>query len=92
MATVTVFTSERMKEIEDNAIVSGEIVAGRLVLKKFNGTEIDAGIPDGAPWATVVDHDAVADTPRPAGAGFVVWRGTVTPTNMAVGDLYIDLS
>lgn len=44
MAKIRVFTAARMKAIEDSAIVSGAINAlGRLILKRHDGQEVDAG-------------------------------------------------
>ncbi len=43
MATVTSYTAERMKEIEDSAIVGGIIDGDDLVLTRFDGTTIVAG-------------------------------------------------
>lgn len=46
MATVTGYTAERMKEIEDKAIVSGTVVGGNLFLRPKNyptEPEINAG-------------------------------------------------
>ena len=44
MATVTSFTSTRMKQIEDTTVVDGEIdISGNLVLKQRNGTPIYLG-------------------------------------------------
>lgn len=37
------YTSARMKEIEDGAIVDGDVVSGNLILRRFDGTEINAG-------------------------------------------------
>jgi len=45
MAEVTVYDAERMKAIEDASIVNGEIDgAGHLILVRFDGSEIDAGV------------------------------------------------
>lgn len=45
MATITGLTAERMLGIEAATIVSGEIdVSGHLILTRFDGTQIDAGI------------------------------------------------
>ncbi len=46
MAEVTVYDATRMKAIEDNTVVNGEIdpVTGHLMLTRFNTTEIDAGL------------------------------------------------
>ena len=58
MATVTGYTAERMKEIEDNSIVSGAVVGNDLILTKFNGETINAGPvvgsegPEGPPGPT----------------------------------------
>lgn len=43
-------------------------------------------------FAMVVNHGAVADEPRPEGITLVIWKGTVVPDNMEVGDLFVDLS
>lgn len=43
-------------------------------------------------FAMVVNHGAVANTARPEGITLVIWKGTVVPDNMAVGDLFVDLS
>jgi len=55
MTTVTVFTAERMQEIEDNAIVSGSLVDDHLILVKHNGEEVDAGFVNVALWQSNVD-------------------------------------
>lgn len=44
MATVTVYTAERMKEIEDNSIKDAKVEFGKLILVKNNNTEIDTGV------------------------------------------------
>lgn len=43
MAQVTGFTAERMKQIEDETVVDGEVIVDNLVLKTREGTEINAG-------------------------------------------------
>src|SRR5687768_7504570 len=44
MATVTGYTAERMQEIENAAIVAGEVdINGDLILTKFDETTINAG-------------------------------------------------
>lgn len=43
MPTVTGYTAERMKEIEDNAIVSGEVVGDDLILERNDTTTFVAG-------------------------------------------------
>lgn len=47
MATITGYTAARMKAIEDSSIVDGEIVGDNLILKRFDGAEIDAGVVKG---------------------------------------------
>lgn len=43
MVTVTGYTATRMKAIEDASVVNGEIVAGKLILTRFDTTQIIAG-------------------------------------------------
>lgn len=43
MATVTVFTAERMQAIEDGAIVDGDVIGDDLILTTKDGTPINAG-------------------------------------------------
>lgn len=43
MTSVTAYTAARMKQIEDNSIVDGEVVSGNLILSKFNGQTVNAG-------------------------------------------------
>lgn len=77
MATVVVYTAGRMKEIEDNCIVSGAVVNGRLILTKKNGVTIDAGAvsggttgggptvmqaPDGTNYRLSVDNNGILST------------------------------
>lgn len=58
MATITGLTAERMLEIEAQSIVDGEIIGNNLILERFDGTPIDAGVvvgpqgPQGNPGAT----------------------------------------
>ena len=47
------------------------------------------GIVDTAALAYFVDHGAVAGTARPAGAGMVIWSGSVQPTNAIAPDIVI---
>lgn len=90
MATIRGYTSERMKEIEDNTVIGGTIVDGHLMLAKFNGELIDAGLvagPQGPPGP-----DAV-----PTG-GIISYGGLVAPTGYLLcegqpvaRDIYDDL-
>lgn len=43
MATITGLTAERMLEIEDLSVISGQVVAEHLILETHGGTQIDAG-------------------------------------------------
>jgi hypothetical protein len=43
MATVTGYTKEKMDEINDTTVVDGDVVAGNLILKTRDLTEINAG-------------------------------------------------
>lgn len=43
MASVTGYTAARMQEIENAAIIDGEVVAGNLILTRFDATTINAG-------------------------------------------------
>jgi hypothetical protein len=56
MATVTGYTAERMKAIEDASVIDGEIDgSGNLLLTRYDGTTITAGSvvgPAGPPGAT----------------------------------------
>lgn len=53
MATVTVFNSERMLEVERSSVVGGLVdVNGRLLLSTRGGSSIDAGVVRGATGAT----------------------------------------
>lgn len=93
MGTVTGYTAAKMEEIVNATVIGIQVVEGRLVLEHYDGSVTDAGmIAAGVTFAIVVDHDADAAKARPSGAIFVIWRGTVVPTNMAVGDIWVDLS
>ncbi len=43
MATVTGYTAARMKQIEDETVVDGDVVGGNLILKRRDLVEINAG-------------------------------------------------
>ena len=61
MATVTAYTAERMKEIEDSCIVDGAVVLDNLHLTQHDGTVIDAGNvrgPVGTPGVSNAELDA----------------------------------
>lgn len=67
MATVTVFTAERMQAIEDAEILSAGFVDSHLILNKKDGTTIDAGqvvlkAPDGSLHQLAVANDGTLST------------------------------
>jgi lysophospholipase L1-like esterase len=56
-------------------------------------TQIAAqAVIDSGTYATVIEHGSTAATARPTGAVRVFWRGSVQPTNIIVGDRYINTS
>lgn len=69
MTSVTVFTAERMQEIEDTAVVSGRVEEdGMLILVRYNGDEIEAGLVSGIPVDMTLDDEEYtrsSDTPTP---------------------------
>ncbi len=73
MATVTGYTAQRMKAIEDQAIIDGNIVDDDLMLSRYDGTLINAGVvrgPQGIQGATGSSGDTsiqvVTSGTRPA--------------------------
>jgi microcystin-dependent protein len=75
MATITGLTADRMLAIEGASVVEGEIVDGKLILTKHDGTTIDAG--------SVIGPTGPAGPPGPAGGlipGEVrMWPGAALP-------------
>jgi hypothetical protein len=43
MATVTVYTADRMKDIENKSVVSGQVVGDNLILTKYDNSVVNAG-------------------------------------------------
>lgn len=82
MATVTGFTAARMLEIENNTVVSGEVVGDDLILTTHGGTPINAGDvrgPTGSPGVTELElQDALLGL-SPVGS-IVDYIGTAAPT------------
>lgn len=72
MATVTVYTADRMKNIEDSSVVSGQVVGDNLILTKKSGATMNAGNvrgprgSNGAPGYTSIV--VCSSTSRPTGA------------------------
>lgn len=73
MGTVTGYTAERMKAIEDASVVNGEIdpASGHLILTRFDESTIDAGL-------VVTSPKVVTSSTRPTGAalfaGLVIYE------------------
>lgn len=81
MATVTAYTAERMKDIEDASVVNGEIVGDHLILQRFDGSEIDAGNvrgPTGSPGVTEEELDDSLAKATPI-AGTIDYMGETSP-------------
>ena len=79
MATITGLTAERMLEIEGQSVVSGEIVDDHLILTKFDGTTVDAGVLPPGPQGPA----------GPAG-GLIpgeirIWPGDILPDELEFG-------
>lgn len=87
MATVTVYTADRMKEIEDSAIIDGDVVDDNLILTRYDAAQINAGSVRGAQGiqgdigpAGATSIEVVTSTTRPANpfAGLMIYE---TDTN-----------
>lgn len=85
MATITGYTAERMKEIEDSTVVEGFIDGnGHLILRRRDGVEIDGGPvmgPQGPVGPTGPGADDINDLLDVDTAGrdvgdTLVWDGT----------------
>jgi len=76
MATVTGYTAERMKEIEDSAVIGGMVQGNNLILVTHDGSTIDAGNvrgPQGIQGIPGVQSIIVCtSTTRPTGAALFV--------------------
>jgi hypothetical protein len=75
VAEVTVYTAERMQDIEDNAIVNGEIDgSGNLILTTNGGTDINAGPVISAAGTPFVGQYTTAGRPSATGlTGKLYW-------------------
>lgn len=86
MATVTGYTAERMKQIEDTTVVDGTISADDLILLTRDGTPINAGNvrgPQGVP-GPAGDADAV-QLATPVGTT-VMFGGDTAPAGWLLCD------
>lgn len=75
MATVTGYTSTRMKEIEDAAIIDGDVVGNDLILTRYDTTQINAG--------SIKGSTGVAGPAGPT--SIVIVTSTTRPTNPVEG-------
>ena len=98
MATVTGFTAERMLEIENTTVVSGEInESGHLILEQRDGTEIDAGsalpaLPDAtATTQGIVELATAAETLARTDATRAVTPASLTSTIAAINADFDDV-
>jgi len=82
MGTVTGYTAERMKTIEDTTVISGHVTGTELILVCRNGTTIDAGSvqgPAGPPGTGGGDTSAVLAAATPVGT-IHPFAGTTLPS------------
>lgn len=80
MATVTSYTAARMQEIEDSAIVDGNVEAGHLILVRHDTSEIDAGSvigPTGPQGPPGTDPSIVVCTSGTRPSGGDLYEGLV---------------
>jgi microcystin-dependent protein len=85
MAQATIFTAERMQEIEDTTVVSGLVAPnGHLLLSTREGTEIDAGQVKGDP-GTPGTPGADGSSATPAGT-IALWAADLPPANWLICD------
>lgn len=94
MATITGYTSARIKQIEDKAIINGTILGDNLILITYDGTEINAGNvrgPQGieGPIGEVSIEDLNAAIAAAHAAGAItstqLAAGAVIPSKIAAG-------
>lgn len=79
MATVTGYTAERMKEIEDSAVVDGNIVGDNLILVRHDGGTIDAG--------SVRGEQGPPGPPAPVDPGIIaMYGGNTAPAGYLLCD------
>lgn len=84
MGTVDGYTAQRMKQIEDAAIVSGAMSGTHLMLTRHDGTQVDAGVITGSGYTTEEIQDMIS-TFLQAGTGISLSyndaTGALTITN-----------
>src|SRR6187455_1843482 len=93
MATVTVYTAERMQEIEDNAVVGGHVDGSfHLILEQHDGGTIDAGNVRGATGATGPSGPNTQVIPMTFLGNAVVITGVVrwyAPANFTISNVIL---
>lgn len=78
MAEITGYTAARMKQIEDNSIVDGDVNgSGHLILKKYNNATIDAGSVIGPTGNTGAKGDT-GEVPEAPNTGLAYARNGAT--------------
>jgi hypothetical protein len=94
---MTVSSGSRRAALRTLAVGGGVAVAASLLRPSQAAADtLDLTRPKLARPAdsqmVTVPHGSAPDTPRPAGAGSVYWKGDVAPVNGANGDLWYDTS
>jgi microcystin-dependent protein len=82
MTSVTAYTAQRMKAIEDGAVISGAVVGDNLILTKFDSTTINAGNVRGPQGVQGVPGEVSAaqlNQAVPAGV-IAIWPFATIPT------------
>lgn len=75
------------------ADTAGAAVGTAYVLSPTSASPLAFGLTEvAAPNLTVVEHGSTAGTARPTGVVRVLWLGSVRPANIAVGDIYFEVS
>lgn len=81
MAQVTGFTAKRMKVIEDETVVDGDVIGDELILTRRNGSQINAGNVRG-PQGPIGTTGGISDAPSDSTA-YVRRNGLWVPGNLA---------
>jgi len=95
MATVTVFTAERMQAIEDSCIIDGDVVGDNLILTRFDTTTINAGNVRGPTGSTGASGPNTQVIPMTYIGNLVVAAGAVrwySPANFTISNVIISVA